>query len=343
MSRDRRLIPGQSIIDMIATMHERSNGLGGGFAAYGIYPDQAEYYAFHLMYQKESARLETEELLENRAVVVKEEAIPVRSHPELSRGPLLWRYFLEIPRSKLEGQTEEDYVVALVMDINTRVPGAFVFSSGKNMGTFKALGYPEEVGVFYRLDDYEAYIWTSHGRFPTNSPGWWGGAHPFSLLQWSVVHNGELSSYGINKRYLEMYGYQCTLLTDTEVVVYMLDLLVRKHGLSLDTACLALAPPFWKDIDSMDPDAREALGALRMVYGSAFLNGPFSIIVGHPGGMIGITDRIMLRPLVAAERGDLLFLASEEAAIRTVCPEPQRIWSPSGGVPIRGSLAVEVV
>ena len=29
---------GEAIIESIAVMHDRSNGLGGGFAAYGIYP-----------------------------------------------------------------------------------------------------------------------------------------------------------------------------------------------------------------------------------------------------------------------------------------------------------------
>ena len=31
-------------------MHDRSNGLGGGFAVYGIYPSYADHYAFHVMY-----------------------------------------------------------------------------------------------------------------------------------------------------------------------------------------------------------------------------------------------------------------------------------------------------
>ena len=35
-------------IDSIRTMHDRSNGLGGGFAGYGIYPEYADYYAFHV-------------------------------------------------------------------------------------------------------------------------------------------------------------------------------------------------------------------------------------------------------------------------------------------------------
>ena len=30
---------GEDIIKSIALMHDRSNGLGGGFAAYGIYPE----------------------------------------------------------------------------------------------------------------------------------------------------------------------------------------------------------------------------------------------------------------------------------------------------------------
>lgn len=30
---------GTRIIDSIRTMHDRSNGLGGGFAGYGIYPN----------------------------------------------------------------------------------------------------------------------------------------------------------------------------------------------------------------------------------------------------------------------------------------------------------------
>ncbi len=43
------------------------------------------------------------------------------------------------------------------MKINSEVKGAYVFSSGKNMGTFKAVGFPEDVGVFYRLEEYEGY------------------------------------------------------------------------------------------------------------------------------------------------------------------------------------------
>jgi glutamate synthase domain-containing protein 1 len=224
------------------------------------------------------------------------------------------------------------------MQVNAGVKGAVVFSSGKNMGIFKGVGYPEDIGRFFRIEEYAAYLWISHGRFPTNTTGWWGGAHPFGLLDWAVVHNGEISSYGINRRYLANFGYHCTMHTDTEVITYLFDMLLRKHGLGIEEACLALAPPFWDDIERMEPARRELARALRITYAGALLNGPFSVVLGHSRGMIGFNDRIKLRPMYAARKGEEVFIASEEAPIREVCPQPERVWQAEGGKPIIASL-----
>jgi len=342
ISRQGELIPADDIVKTIAIQHDRGNGLGGGFAAYGIYPEYKEYYALHLMYDYDGARELTEDFLEANYIVVRKEPIPYRRTAGISSHPLLWRYFVK-PRAdradlELEETGEDDFVVKTVMKINFEIEGAYVFSSGKNMGAFKGVGFPEDIAEFFRLDDYQAYIWTAHNRFPTNTPGWWGGAHPFTLLDWSIVHNGEISSYGINKRYLEMFRYRCTLLTDTEVVAYLLDLLIRKHGLPPRIACLALAAPFWKDIDRLPEEEREALRQIRMVYGSALLNGPFAILFAHSRGLIGLNDRIKLRPLVAAIDGDRVYMASEESAIRAVCKQPERIWAPKAGEPVIAEL-----
>jgi hypothetical protein len=56
--------------------------------------------------------------------------------------------------------------------------------------------------------------------------------------------------------------------------------------------------------------------------------------------MIGLTDRIRLRPLTAAIKGDRLYLSSEEAAIRLVSPDLDRVWTPTGGEPVVGRLGV---
>jgi glutamate synthase domain-containing protein 1 len=293
------------------------------------------------MYENGMALQLAEEYLDQHFHIEQQEDIPTRHTPAIVNPPLFKRYFvtpLETHQYReaieLQGLTPEDHIVSHVMRINHEIDGAFVVSSGKNMGAFKGVGYPEEIAEFFRLEEYSGYIWTAHNRFPTNTPGWWGGAHPFTLLDWSIVHNGEISSYGINKRYLEMYGYLCTMLTDTEVVAYMLDLLIRKHGLPEELACSALASPFWDRIDSLPRDERELMTAMRQVYGSALLNGPFAILFASNKGLIGLNDRVKLRPLVCAEKDDFVYMASEEAAIREICPNPNRVWAPRGGEPV---------
>ena len=334
ISKKKRTLDGSHIRKSLCLMLERGNGLGAGYAAYGIYPEFEDSYAFHVMYDFPASRMETEELLKANYDIEKIEAMPTEKVPAIVISPLLIRYFVKPRGDSLRELTEEDFVVKTVMQVNSEIEGAYVFSSGKNMGAFKGVGNPADIADFFKIGEYEGYIWTGHTRFPTNTPGWWGGAHPFTLLDWSIVHNGEISSYGINKRYLEMYGYKLTLLTDTEVAAYLLDLLIRKHGLDIKTSCKVLASPFWKDIDEMENTEREAMTALRQTYGSALLNGPFSLLFGHSKGLVGINDRIKLRPLVAATKDDLVYMASEESAIREVCAKPDKVWTPRAGDPV---------
>ncbi|HAG50988.1 MAG: hypothetical protein A2X87_06670 [Deltaproteobacteria bacterium GWC2_42_51] len=338
INRDGKRISGSFACNSLCLMNDRGNGLGAGYAAYGIYPEYKDLYAFHIMYDELGAKTDTEEYLKKNYHIEKKEPMPTASVPTIKIHPIIWRYFIKPLPEKAERELanlgDDDFVVHTVMKINSEIDGAYVFSSGKNMGAFKGVGMPIEIARFFRLEEYEGYIWTAHTRFPTNTPGWWGGAHPFTLLDWSIVHNGEISSYGINKRYLEMYGYKLTLLTDTEVVAYLFDLMVRKHGLDTATACTVLAAPFWKRIDDMPEDEKEAMTALRMVYGSALMNGPFSILFGHSKGLVGFNDRIKLRPLMAATKGKTVYMASEESAIREICPSPEKVWAPRAGEPV---------
>ena len=72
----------------------------------------------------------------------------------------------------------------------------------------------------------------------------------------------------------------------------------------------------------MPEEQRKLFTALRMVYGSALLNGPFAVVLGMADGMVALNDRIKLRPLVAASDGEVVYVASEESAIREICPHP---------------------
>ncbi|MBC7110221.1 MAG: hypothetical protein H5T46_04355 [Archaeoglobi archaeon] len=342
MDRSGRRFSGEMVVNAMKNMRVRGNGLGGGFAAYGIYPEYEDYYALHIMYQNwdEEAKRKVEKFLDSNFDVVHSEEIPINPEASVADPPLFWRYFVAPSKKRDEKKmSDDDYVVKKVMEINTGIENAYVISSGKNMGVFKGVGFPEEIADYFMLtEEYEGYIWVGHSRFPTNTPGWWGGAHPFCILDWTVAHNGEISSYGTNKRYLEMYGYYCTLLTDTEVMAYAVDLLMRKQGLPIEIVSKIFAPPMWDHIDIMDEKRKKLYTTLRMVYAPLLINGPWTIIVAHHGEMFGITDRIRLRPITSGEKGDLLFISSEEAAIRAVCPDLDSVFTPMGGEPVIGRL-----
>ena len=337
ISREGKRMSGEMITNAMKPMHDRSNGLGGGFAGYGIYPEYKEFYALHMFFDSRATRKECEVFLKERFEIVKSEMIPTRTIPAITDEPIIWRYFVAPLKSLLAAMQldEKEFVARTVMQINTGMKGAYVFSSGKNMGTFKAVGFPEDVGVFYKLEEYEGYSWTAHGRYPTNTPGWWGGAHPFTLLDWSIVHNGEISSYDANRRYIEMFGYKCTLQTDTEVITYIMDYLLRVQGLTLDEAASVIAAPFWSTIQDMNGAAdRKKYTYLRTMFSSLLITGPFSIVLGYNGGLMALNDRLKLRSMVVGEKNDMVYIASEEAAIRTMEPNAENIWAPAGGEPV---------
>ncbi|MBR6025331.1 MAG: hypothetical protein IK069_01080, partial [Firmicutes bacterium] len=63
ISREGKRINGEKIIKAMKPMHDRSNGLGGGFAAYGIYPEYRDFYAFHLFVDSRDTRKKCEAFL----------------------------------------------------------------------------------------------------------------------------------------------------------------------------------------------------------------------------------------------------------------------------------------
>ena len=94
MDRSGARHDGSDILKSIALMHDRSNGLGGGFAAYGIYPEHREEYAFHIFFDDNTTRRECEAMLKEGFELVDAELIPIRIIPEITDIPHIWRYFV---------------------------------------------------------------------------------------------------------------------------------------------------------------------------------------------------------------------------------------------------------
>ncbi|MBN2398148.1 MAG: hypothetical protein JXI32_07185, partial [Deltaproteobacteria bacterium] len=147
INTDGTRVDGSHIREAIRIQRERGNGLGGGFAVYGAYPENRDKYAFHIMYEggpHNPAVSAVETFLQGRTHVYQSEQIPVYPNDRIPRGPYFKRYFLKpIDEFLSPQQTEEDYIVETVMHIN-RMPDAFVVSSGKDIGVFKGMGYPED-------------------------------------------------------------------------------------------------------------------------------------------------------------------------------------------------------
>jgi len=343
MDKRRQVMDGSGIRQALSMMNERGSGEGAGYAAYGIYPDYQDCYALHVFFDNaRESKAVVDATLEQWGTIEHDEAIPTYDQPNLRVNSTPWRYFfkpdpsLAAPGSE---SPEKDVIANLVMQINASAKGAKIVSSGKNVGVFKASGWPEDVANYYRIEDYEGYIWLAHNRYATSNPELWDRPDPFNLHDWSVVENGKITSYGTNRHYVESFGYTCSMSTDSEVIAYMLDLLVRRHGLDINLAIRAFAPPYWEDIDQM-PEAEQKLNrALRFAYGSATMNGPFTVLAANPEMMVGFTDRGKLRPMVVGECGDRLYIASEEVAIRAMEPKVESITRPAAGEPVIGRVA----
>ena len=77
----------------------------------------------------------------------------------------------------------------------------------------------------------------------------------------------------------------------------------------------------------------ERLTYLRNAFSSFLITGPFSIVLGFDGGLMALNDRLKLRSMVTGEKDDLVFIASEEAAIRVMAQDAVNIQAPAGGEP----------
>lgn len=95
-----------------------------------------------------------------------------------------------------------------------------------------------------------------------------------------------------------------------------------------------IAAPFWKTIEAKPKEERETLAYLRNTFASLLITGPFSILLGFEGGMMALNDRLKLRSMVVGEKDDMVYVASEECAIRVIAPELDRVYAPRGGEPV---------
>ena len=229
---------------------------------------------------------------------------------------------------------EAEFIARVVNHINTCITGAYVFPAERIWAYLRPWAILEDVGRFYRLEEYEGYSWTAHGRYPTNTPGWWGGAHPLRCWIGASYITGKYPPTMPIGAISKCTVINAPLQTDTEVITYIADFLLRKRGLTLEEFAHVIAAPSGPPSAASRKGSREQLCFLRKAFPSLLVTGPFSIVLGFGGGLMALNDRLKLRSMVVGEKDDMVYIASEEAAIRVMSPELDRIWAPAGGEPV---------
>jgi len=378
-------VSGKHIFEPSVQMHNRGNGKGGGIAAVGLSPESAgvtqDILDTHYILQVALLDPESTPEIEKKCIepymeVHKAQLLPTlddyRAIPGLEiRPPDVMRYFVRVKstaldhfavKNKLEqlnrDSLEDEFIYQNSFRLNHEFYAsqgkkrAFVLSHGHNLMILKIVGYAEMVAQYYLLDNFKAYGWIAHQRYPTKGRVWHpGGAHPFIGLNEALVHNGDFANYYSITEYLKQYHIQPQFLTDTEVSVQLFDLWNRNFGYPLEYIIEAMAPTTEHDFDRLPEEKQKIYRLIQQNHMHGSPDGPWFFIIARNNirdkefQLIGNTDTAMLRPQVfAIQEGEVQIglICSEKQAIdatlkslaaedKRFCPIADKYWNARGG------------
>lgn len=171
-----------------------------------------------------------------------------------------------------------------------------VLSFGKALELVKDLGDADEVAGDYGLSQFRGTHAIGHTRMATESDVDIRSAHPYWAFPYSdicVVHNGQITNYWSMRREMERLGHRFMSNCDSELLaVYTAHNLA--HGVSLEKS-------LQRSVEEID--------------------GVFTYLVATSDQLGMAKDTMAAKPLVLYEGEDLIALASEEVAIRSVLPQ----------------------
>ncbi len=183
------------------------------------------------------------------------------------------------------------------------IAGCEVLSLGHSLEIVKDLGDAQTVAETYTLDGFRGTHAIGHVRMATESDVDIAGAHPYWAYPFSdvaVVHNGQLTNYHQWRRRLERSGHRFQSECDSEIIaVYLAEKLA--DGIGLETAMK-------QSLDDLD--------------------GVFTYLVVTETSLGMAKDEMAAKPLVLHQSDNLVVLASEEGAIRSILPHEIDSYDP---------------
>ena len=183
------------------------------------------------------------------------------------------------------------------------VDGVEILSFGLGLEMVKDLGDAATVCGAYGLDGFSGTHAIGHTRMATESDVDIRSAHPYWAFPYndvSVVHNGQITNYWIMRREMERKGHRFMSDCDSELLA-----VYTAHNLAHD---VTLEESLRRSIDEID--------------------GVFTYLVATRDELGMAKDTMAAKPLVLYESDDLIALASEEVAIRSIIPEEIDTYDP---------------
>ena len=181
-----------------------------------------------------------------------------------------------------------------------------ILSLGHALELVKDLGDAGRVSNQYGLGAFQGTHGIGHTRMATESDVDIRSAHPYWAYPFTdvaVVHNGQLTNYWGFRRDLERRGHRFMSDCDSELIaVYVADRIDR--GDDLEAAMT-------RSIDELD--------------------GVFTYLVATSDSLGMAKDVMAAKPMVLYESDEIIALASEEVAIRSVFPHEIDTFDPYEG------------
>ena len=181
-----------------------------------------------------------------------------------------------------------------------------ILSIGHALELVKDLGDAGRVSSQYGLGGFKGTHGIGHTRMATESDVDIRSAHPYWAYPFNdvaVVHNGQLTNYWGSRRALERRGHRFVSDCDSELIaVYVADRIER--GDELEAA--------------MKRSIHE-------------LDGVFTYLVATSDSLGMAKDVMAAKPMVLYESDEIIALASEEVAIRSVFPHEIDTFDPYEG------------
>ncbi len=178
-----------------------------------------------------------------------------------------------------------------------------ILSMGNGLELIKDLGDAAVVAGAYGLETFQGTHAIGHTRMATESDVDIRSAHPYWAFPYndvSVVHNGQITNYWIMRREMERKGHRFMSNCDSELLaVYTADNLA--NGASLE--------------DSLRSSITD-------------IDGVFTYLVATKDQLGMAKDTMAAKPLVLYESDDLIAMASEEVAIRSILPQEIDTYDP---------------